>query len=523
MARRIVASIVVAFALGGAAYAEGGQDAGKAGQDASAAGPVSVEMWLSKAVSEAADPPADWVVYKVAKEKFNIDLKVSWLPSTLNDQDVKLNTAAAANQLPDFFQVNREVWVKLVKAGLIGKTDTMLPLMPTRTKQFMSEPIEKTVVSYKGSLYGLPVPGAMPRTEGLVIRADWLAKLGLKAPTNLDELMAVAKAFTEKDPDGNGKNDPYGLGGYVEPTTPQLGLGPRFDWIFGAYGAAGTWDLSASGFGLNVRKPGYPEGLAYMNSLVTSGVVDPDWPNIKKDEFRARWKQGRFGIMWEQFAALASASNYAPFDKNFPNGEWVAFNPPKGPTGLSANGVDVANFRIYTVSARAEKDGKLASIAKLLEWMSTEGYYTVGWGTEGVNYVKDANGVPTAAGIEKANHYSSAPVTQARTLVFYNSPVEIAARYPYFKTANGRTLGPIQYWEAFKKTAYTPCWGAGLLDPPANAADFTRFYNENVIKFAIGAAPITGWNDFLAGLDKLGAKDWEASSKAKLDDLGMLQ
>jgi hypothetical protein len=79
------------------------------------------------------------------------------------------------------------------------------------------------------------------------------------------------------------------------------------------------------------------------------------------------------------------------------------------------------------------------------------------------------------------------------------------------------------YWEAFKKTAYTPCWGASLIDPPSNAADFTRFYNENIIKFAIGSAPLSGWNDFVAGLDKLGAKEWEAAAKTKLDDLGMLQ
>jgi putative aldouronate transport system substrate-binding protein len=520
MSKRNLAAVAVLFVLLAAGlYAEGTKDASAA----QPAGPIQIEMWLGKAVTEAGDPPADWELYRIAKEKFNIDLKISFLPSTLGDMDVKINTAAAANMLPDFFLVNRETWVKLAKAGLLGKTESMLPLMPTRTQQFMSEPIDKTVVSYKNVLLGLSTPGAMPRVEGLVIRKDWLDKLGLKVPTTLDELFAVAKAFTEKDPDGNGKNDTYGLGGYVEPTTPQLGLGPRFDWIFGAYGAAGTWDLRAASFGLNVRKPDYPKGLDFVAKLATAGYLDPDFANIKKDEFRARWKQGRFGIMWEQFAALASQSNYAPFDKNFPNGEWIAINPPKGPAGLSANGIDVANYRIYAVSTKAEKEGKLAALAKLLEWMSTEGYYMIGWGKEGVNYNKGADGVPNGDGIAKENHYSNAPVTQLRNLVFYNSPIELAARYPTYKTANGRTLGPLMYWEAFKKTAYTACWGASLIDPPANAADFTRFYNENIVKFAVGQQPLTAWADFLAGLDKLGAVQYEAAQKAKLDDLGLLQ
>jgi len=491
--------------------------------------PIEITMWLGKAVSEAADPPADWILYKIAKEKFNVDLKVSWLPSTLGDQDSKINTAAAANQLPDFMLVNREAWVRLAKMGLLGKTDGLLQYMPTRSKQFLSQPIDKAVVSYKGAMYGLPTPGAMPRTEGMVIRKDWLDKLGLKVPVTLDDFYNVAKAFTEKDPDGNGKNDTYGFGAYIEPTPTQGGLGPRFDWVLGAYGCAGTWDLNKASFGLNIRKPGYPEALGYVNKLVTGGVIDPDWSNLKKDEFRARWKQGRFGIMWEQFAALASAANYAPFDKNFPNGEWMVINPPVGPKGLSSNGVDVANYRLWAVSAKAQKAGKDKYIAAILEWMSTEGYYVMGWGTEGVNYNKDADGVPTAAAvgdkpaITKENHFSNAPVTQARSLTFYNSDIELAARYPTFKSVNGRTIGPLQYWEKFKKLPHTANWGSSLIDAPSNAADYNRYYNENIIKFAGGQKPLTEWNEFLAGLDKLGAKEFEATAKAKLDDLDLLQ
>ena len=44
-----------------------------------------------------------------------------------------------------------------------------------------------------------------------MIRKDWLAKLGLKEPQTVDDLYTIAKAFTEQDPDGNGKKDTYGL------------------------------------------------------------------------------------------------------------------------------------------------------------------------------------------------------------------------------------------------------------------------------------------------------------------------
>jgi len=92
--------------------------------------------------------------------------------------------------------------------------------------------------------------------------------------------------------------------------------------------------------------------------MVDARVIDPDWPSLKKDDFRAAWKQGKFGIMREQFAALAAAANYAPFDKNFPNGEWAPLPPPKGPTGKSSVGIYDTNYRIYAVSTKAAKAGK---------------------------------------------------------------------------------------------------------------------------------------------------------------------
>lgn len=62
----------------------------------------------------------------------------------------------------------------------------------------------RTSASIEGKLYGIPFQKAVAR-NGVVIRKDWLDKLGLAVPKTTDELMEVAKAFTEKDPDGNGK------------------------------------------------------------------------------------------------------------------------------------------------------------------------------------------------------------------------------------------------------------------------------------------------------------------------------
>ena len=180
----------------------------------------------------------------------------------------------------------------------------------------------------RGKSYGFAFPGSLQKNEGLVIRKDWLDKLGLTMPTTLDELYDVCYAFTFKDPDGNGKNDTYG---------------------YGAFSVVGTWNMTEKNFGLNAKKPEFFEALKFVNKMVENKVIDPDWPSLKKDDFRAAWKQGKFGVMREQMAALAAQANYAPFDKNFPNGEWAALPPPKGPKGLSATGIYDANGDITDI------------------------------------------------------------------------------------------------------------------------------------------------------------------------------
>jgi putative aldouronate transport system substrate-binding protein len=489
---------------------------------------VTIEMWYGAAITEAGPPPDDWVVYKILREKLGIDLKITAEPSNENDQDVKILAAAAANQLPDIFMVRRDPWQVLIKQGLVAPVDDMYPLMPYRAPHhFTPDSIAFTTI--KGKSYGFAFPGSLQKNEGLVIRKDWLDKLGLKMPTTLDELYDVCYAFTFKDPDGNGKNDTYGYGAFVELYDQEQYLGRRFDPLMGAFGVAGTWNMTAANFGLNAKKPEFFEALQFVRKMVDTKVVDPDWPSLKKDDFRAAWKQGKFGVMREQMAALAAAANYAPFDKNFPSGEWAALPPPKGPKGLSATGIYDSNYRIYAVSPKAIKAGKKEAIAKFLDWMATdEGYKLIGWGVEGVNYSIDANGDITDKNVPADTKFSSPKgqtVTQLRNMVFYNSDMELAARYPYFKTANGRSIGPRTYLSTFQSYPWTNVTGAGTIAPSPNNADLKRYINQSVQEFVLGKTPLTkaNFDAFVAQMDKLGAAAWEKAARQQMEDNGYLQ
>ncbi|GIK36518.1 MAG: hypothetical protein BroJett011_03510 [Chloroflexota bacterium] len=506
-------------------------EAGKAQKAAAPAEPVDIELWAQATVTEAGPPPDDWIAYDIIREELGINLTYVIVP-TGEDGEAKLNAAAAANALPDFFQMvvasndQRGQLFRFVDLGLVAPVEDLMPLMPERVKTHYPDQLLLDLVTFNGHQYGFPEPPPLPKREGLVIRKDWLDKLGLEPPTTLDELFEVAQAFTEQDLDGNGQDDTYGVGGFIN----GQGIGNRFDFILGAYGVPGIWNFAdPANFGLNVRDPQYPEALAFMKKLVDAKVIDPDWPTLSRDEFRARWKQGQFGIMWEDFAALTNQSNYAPFDENFPEAEWIPLPAPKGPDGEAFYGVYTGRGNIFALSQRAADEGKGEAVARLLEWMATDGYYLLGFGEEGVNFVLDKDGNVSIEGIDEALAWNSPerqPFTQMRNqLIYYNTEMEINARYPSYETINGRTMEPMKFLKFFQEQPWVDGRGIQVILPPANAADFDRFYSEGQLQFVLGQKELNEetWAEYLAGLDSLGAQGYEASAKQSLEEAGLLK
>jgi putative aldouronate transport system substrate-binding protein len=261
--------------------------------------------------------------------------------------------------------------------------------------------------------------------------------------------------------------------------------------------------------------------------MIVERVIDPNWINHTRDTFRAEWKQGTFGIMREQNAAFAAQNNYRDFDVNFPNGEWIVINPPLGPNGHQSVGVDTPSFRIYAVSTRAMYQGKAPFIVRLLEWMAEEGYFLFGWGVEGDNFIFDSNGVPTVAGIpDPARGFNRSEMqryTQLRNMVFYNSDIELAARFPVWTTTNGRQKSAEWVLRDMQSRPWTLNTGSDALPQPN--ADIRRFWEQGIIDFVTGGRPLTqrNWEDWLVEFDNRGGADWENEAITRARELGFIQ
>ncbi len=519
--KRVLVCLAVLLLIFSCAKKEGTSASSTSSTSKTASKPTSIDLWYGAAITEAGSIPNDWPGYQILRDKYNIDLKLTALPSNETDQDVKIQAAGAANNLPDLFMVSRAALTNLVKQGLVAPVDDMYQMMPERTaQQYDADSIAHTTIN--GKSYGLASPGSIAKNEGLLIRKDWLDNLGLEVPTTLDELYNVMYAFTYNDPDGNGRNDTYGYGAYIESDSTLKGYpGARIFPLLGAFGVEGVWNFKEGEEGLMIYQPEFYDFMVFMKKIVDDGVIDPNWLSYKKDDFRAAWKQGRFGIMKEQNAAYAATANYAPFDSNFPDGEWIVIDAVTGPNGDASIGAYDQNYRIYAVSAKAAKDGKKEAIAQLLEWMSSpEGYYLCGWGQEGINYTLDADGVPVATEGDNGFTGSKGQVyTQLRNMVFYNSDTELASRYPTYTTAtSGKEMSALKTLREMQAMEWTPNIGAGTMPQPN--ADVKRFYEQSLAEFLTGARTLTpeNWAKFLQDFDKIGGKAWNDEGVKKMKD-----
>ena len=163
------------------------------------------------------------------------------------------------------------------------------------------------------------------------IRQDWLDNLGLEMPRTTDELLKVMKAFTFNDPDGNGKQDTWGMGGEKQVTN---GLG-RMSYIFNPHGATEFdewWTLDGQIVPVGIM-PGMKDALAFIKRANDAGVIDPDTFVQGLGDYAGKVRAGAYGVI--DFWSNGVINVFLPAMKELdPSVDIRLFDPPlRGPKG----------------------------------------------------------------------------------------------------------------------------------------------------------------------------------------------
>ena len=133
MLRKAFLIILSAILIASPAFAFGSHEESAVNAD----GTVDIDLWYGAAVTEAGPIPEDWAGYDIIRDELGINLHLTVLPSSQQDQNVKIQAAGAGNNLPDVFLVQRPVLINLVNQGLIAPLDEdFFAAMPTRTAKY---------------------------------------------------------------------------------------------------------------------------------------------------------------------------------------------------------------------------------------------------------------------------------------------------------------------------------------------------------------------------------------------------
>lgn len=174
--------------------------------------PVTVNLALRAHPANkypSGDDPSNNVWTRGWKDELNIVEKTMWeaeddeaIGSTF---ETKMNIAIASRNLPDIMYLsNYSQFETLLNANLI---EDLTPYY----EKYASPDLKKNVTedggvalgwaTVKGKLMGFPASGVNYMTARMIwIRHDWFVQSGLPVPKTMEDVLAIAKAFKDKDP-----------------------------------------------------------------------------------------------------------------------------------------------------------------------------------------------------------------------------------------------------------------------------------------------------------------------------------
>lgn len=276
----------------------------------------------------------DWPVAKELTRLTNIRL-VNTASKVATKSTEQYNLLMASGKLPDIIGGDA-LKDEFIRRGMEG---ALLPLnklidqhAPHLKACFEANPgIAQAIKAPDVNLNFIPYVPAGKVTRGWWIRQDWLDKLGLKAPQNVNELYEVLKAFRDRDPNGNGKKDeiPYFNGEQYEVYRLVLLWGAR------SSGSNTYFDFMVENGKIVhpfAQEP-FKLGIRNVAKWYAEGLID-------KEIFTRRWRAreqlfsaNQGGMTHDWFPSTSTYNQPNSIPSRVPGFKLVAIAPPADSNG----------------------------------------------------------------------------------------------------------------------------------------------------------------------------------------------
>ncbi|MBA4496482.1 extracellular solute-binding protein [Paenactinomyces guangxiensis] len=388
--RLAILLLIFTLSLSGCSFLTGEKANDKENNQGNSGGKLELKWFtvVDEATSVLPDAQNDFVKKKI-EEKFNVDLKMEYMPIG-PDRDNQLNVKVASGDVPDMFMT---LGVTSQKLALDGVLADMTPFVSPETvpnyfKWVKEEELKRYAIEKK--FVRAPVPFDRNVYRSYYIRKDWLDKLGLQVPESYDDMMNVMRAFTFKDPDGNGKKDTYGIS--VSGNGEKLSIDlPQYihNDLIGVF-------MIDKGKLIDVQSdPRIEKVIDETVGMMKEGTIDPDWFLNEGTAHIDRAAQGKVGIVAGNTRDLILDSNPNSLQNKSkaidPKADWIPFNPFKDKPGIWSENLPETAF-LFPKSVADQEPEKIKRSVQILDWLaSEEGFLLTHYGIEGKHYTREGN------------------------------------------------------------------------------------------------------------------------------------
>ncbi|MDU0203340.1 type 2 periplasmic-binding domain-containing protein [Paenibacillus sp. MAH-36] len=482
----VLGSMILMLALSSVVAACGNKaDTGKSTAAGGTEAPLEVNiMTILLTPSPAAD---DNKIKQAIEKATNSKMKIQWVSG--NNYTDKLNVTLASGDIPDLITINdpfTSVFRNSVSQGAFWDLTPYIKDYPNLNSKISKTAWDLTKMQ-DGKNYGIPRPRPAEADSFFIIRKDWLDNLGMQVPTTTDELYTVMKAFAEKDPDKNGKNDTTALAAFMTPPADMGTLAMIENSFTGANVKNDKWKLVDGKIVNTALLPETRSSIEYLTKMYKDKLLPEDFASYKLSQAADLFNGGKAGIIMDKAGTMND--HYELLKKIDPNMKPTDFYPLTNMNGYNPKG---PGFSGMISIPKSVPEAKMKRILKMVDtWMNDDVFAIQQYGIEGVDYtVKDGQKVINTEQLAKDNG------PDFNQIVYVADPYASSTKVYFPKEANDLFM-KIQDDRA--KTSVADI-SIGLYSPTAQKLlpEFEKKVQDLKTKIILGREPITAWDNFVA-------------------------
>jgi len=333
----------------------------------------------------------DWIKEKV-KADLNID--VTFIPVGRWSETTDIVNLMASTSAPDLCYTYAGDMVNNFRdqGGVLDLAPFIDQYLPDLKKLLGEDPafpgkdfIYRNADPQTGRIYSIPSYRVALAQRNIFIRKDWLDKLGLPLPTNIQEFYNALVAFRDRDPGNVGRNRvipfantddvQWGFSDLINHFI-SLNMSDRDKWVNNVHERV-------------IMYPGYKDGVRTMNQWYNERLIYQDFPIMTNaDDLHNMLKSGVAGSFDQNWDL--------PYRTDYKINEELAANVPGAsfvPVDLNLNNkamMDKVGLQIFIPSFSKNHIAAL----RYLNWLAKpENYQFLQIGQQGVNH-NLVNGIP---------------------------------------------------------------------------------------------------------------------------------